>query len=77
MNTIKLLAVAWKKLPAPIAHPHDRIKIMISPAELESQEEVTRSESPDATGADGRGHEIEFYKKEQAGEIIWEVGNIS
>ena len=77
MDTTKLLIVAWKKLPPPKEHPEDRIKISISADELEHQEEVTLSGNPDSAGLDDSTHQIEFYKKEQNGEIIWEVGNIT
>ncbi|KAA5548431.1 hypothetical protein [Adhaeribacter rhizoryzae] len=77
MDTTKLLIVAWKKLPPPKEHPNDRIKISVSLDELEHQEEVTRSGNADNAGLGDSSHQIEFYKKEQNGEIIWEVGNIS
>lgn len=77
MDTTRLLIVAWKKLPPPKEHPEDRIKITVTPEELDHQKEVTLSESPNAPGPGDSTHEIAFYKKEQNGEIIWEVGNIT
>ena len=77
MDTTKLMAAALKKLPPPKEHPQDRIKIVISPEELEHQEEVTLSRNPDGEESEMRSHDIEFYKKEQNGEIIWQVSNIS
>ena len=47
MDTTKLMAAALKKLPPPKDHPHDRIKIVISPEELSHQEEVTLSRNSD------------------------------
>lgn len=77
MDTTKLMAVALKKLPPPKEHPHDRIKIVISPEELEHQEEVILSRNTGAEESENRSHDIEFYKKEQNGEIIWQVSNIT
>jgi len=77
MDTTKLLIIAWKKLPPLKEHPNDRIKISISLNEVENQKEVTRSNNPDNAGLGDSSHQIEFYKKEQNGEIIWEVGNIT
>ena len=77
MDTTKLMAAALKKLPPPKEHPHDRIKITISQDELNHQEEVTLSGNPEAEETESRSHDIEFYKKEQNGEIIWQVGNIA
>jgi len=76
MDTTKLLVAALKKLPAPKEHPEDRIKIQISPEELENQDEAAAHLQPDATDLGYSSHEIEFFKKEQDGEVIWQVGNI-
>jgi hypothetical protein len=77
MDTTKLMAAALKKLPPPKDHPHDRIKIVISPEELNHQEEVILSRNSEDEGSENRSHDIEFYKKEQNGEIIWQISNIT